>query len=345
MKIAIIGTGIAGHVAAHRLHRDHDITVFEAGDHVGGHTHTLDVELDGGRYAVDTGFIVFNDRTYPNFIALLDDSASPRSRAAMSFCVRDEGSGLEYNGTTLNTLFAQRRNLLRPSFLPHARATSCASTARRRAAARRPATRLALGDFLSASGFSRAFVDDYLVPMGAAIWSADPARMLAFPGALLRALLPQPRHAAASATARSGARSRGGSRALRRAADARRSATASACDTPVESVRRMPGRVMVKARGHERERLRRRVSRLPQRPGAARCCADPTPRGARDPRRDPLPGQRGGAAHRHARCCRARRRPGRPGTTTSRRQPSGRVAVTYNMNILQRLRRAARRSA
>ena len=117
MKIAIIGSGIAGSVVAHRLHGKHDITVYEAASHVGGHTHTHSVEQAGRRYEVDTGFIVFNDRTYPNFIALIEELGVASQESGMSFSVRNEASGLEYNGTTLNTLFAQRRNLLRPSFL------------------------------------------------------------------------------------------------------------------------------------------------------------------------------------------------------------------------------------
>ena len=116
MKIAVIGTGIAGNVAAARLCREHDITVFEAGDHVGGHTHTHTIEDNGRPLAIDTGFIVFNDWTYPNFIALLDELGVPSQPSEMSFGVKCEQTGLEYKGHSLNTLFAQRRNLLRPSF-------------------------------------------------------------------------------------------------------------------------------------------------------------------------------------------------------------------------------------
>src|SRR5689334_17845022 len=116
MKIAIIGSGIAGNVAAYRLHADHDITVFEAGDHIGGHTHTHTLSDSNGQdIAVDTGFIVFNDWTYPNFIALLNELGVESQESSMSFSVKCETSGLEYNGTTLDNLFAQRRNLLRPS--------------------------------------------------------------------------------------------------------------------------------------------------------------------------------------------------------------------------------------
>src|SRR5687767_9719599 len=118
MRVAIIGSGIAGMVAASRLHRaGHEITVFEAGAHVGGHTNTLDVEWQERRVAVDTGFIVFNDWTYPRFIALLNELGVAWQSSNMCFSLRDERTGLEYNGTTLNTLFAQRLNALRPSFL------------------------------------------------------------------------------------------------------------------------------------------------------------------------------------------------------------------------------------
>ena len=116
MKIAIIGTGIAGNVAAYHLHKQHAISVFEAHAHIGGHTHTHDIQHAGRHYAVDTGFIVYNDWTYPNFIQLLDELGVASQESSMSFSVRCEATGLEYNGTSLDTLFAQRRNLLRPSF-------------------------------------------------------------------------------------------------------------------------------------------------------------------------------------------------------------------------------------
>ena len=112
MKIAIVGAGIAGNVAARELHREHEITVFEAGDHVGGHSHTHEVEAHGRTWQVDTGFIVFNDRTYPHFTALLESLGVPAQESSMSFSVRDEAADLEYNGTSVNALFAQRRNLL-----------------------------------------------------------------------------------------------------------------------------------------------------------------------------------------------------------------------------------------
>ena len=116
MNIAIVGAGISGMVAAFLLHREHDVTVFEAADYIGGHTNTITVDWQGTNYDVDTGFIVFNDWTYPRFIQLLDRLGVESQPSEMGFSVRCERTGVEYGGTTLNTLFAQRRNILRPAF-------------------------------------------------------------------------------------------------------------------------------------------------------------------------------------------------------------------------------------
>ena len=183
MKIAIVGSGIAGNVAAHRLHREHDITVYEAADHVGGHSHTHDIELDGRHLAVDTGFIVFNRRTYPHFIALLDELGVASQDSSMSFSVRDERSGLEYNGTSLNALFAQRRNLLRPSFLGMVR-DILRFNREAPALLGEPGGEVPLGELLARGRYGRAFVEHYIVPMGAAIWSTDTGSMLDFPARL-----------------------------------------------------------------------------------------------------------------------------------------------------------------
>ena len=180
MRIAVIGSGISGMVAAYHLSGKHDITVFESGDYIGGHTNTVDVDRAGRHYAIDTGFIVYNDWTYPNFIALLDELNVSWQPSQMSFSVRCDKSGLEYNGTTLNSLFAQRSNLARPSFL---RMVADILRFNRRA----PALLLqhqdnpSLGGYLSREGYSRYFVEHYIVPMGSAIWSSRPAELLGFP--------------------------------------------------------------------------------------------------------------------------------------------------------------------
>lgn len=167
-------------VAAYHLSREHTVTLYEAGSHVGGHTNTVEVEHAGRPYAVDTGFIVYNDWTYPNFIALLHDLRVPWQPSAMSFSVRCERSGLEYNGTTLNSLFVQRRNLVRPSFL---RMVSDILRFNRRAPSllADQTISLSLGEYLYRESYSRYFIEHYIIPMGAAIWSSRPIDMLRVP--------------------------------------------------------------------------------------------------------------------------------------------------------------------
>jgi uncharacterized protein len=180
MKIAIIGTGIAGNVAALNLHKEHDITVFEANKHIGGHSHTHDLEWGGKHYTVDTGFIVFNYKTYPHFTRLLKELDVAVQPSNMSFSVKCEHSGLEYNGNTLNTMFAQRRNLFNPAFY---RMLSDILRFNREAPLLLGAdnNKLSLGEYLSKNKYGSKFIQQYLIPMGAAIWSADPKQMYAFP--------------------------------------------------------------------------------------------------------------------------------------------------------------------
>jgi len=173
MKIAIVGTGIAGNVAAYKLRRDHDITVFEAASYPGGHTNTVDVSEGPRSLPIDTGFIVFNDRTYPNFITLLDEIGQASQPSVMSFSVSSADSGLEYNGAGLNALFAQRRNILRPPFFRMVRDILRFNREAVASLAFEGASRT-VGDYLLRHGYSREFMNDYLVPMAAAIWSAEP---------------------------------------------------------------------------------------------------------------------------------------------------------------------------
>jgi predicted NAD/FAD-binding protein len=179
MKIAIIGAGVAGNTLAYHLHNSHTITVFEAGSHVGGHTHTHNIVHEKREYAVDTGFIVFNDRTYPNFIHLLEELGVAWRTSNMSFSVKSEKSGLEYNGTTLNSLFAQRRNLLRPSFYRMIR--DILRFNKESLELLGDGTEIRLDEYLRESGYSEQFVENYIIPMGSAIWSTDAKQMLEFP--------------------------------------------------------------------------------------------------------------------------------------------------------------------
>lgn len=182
MRIAIIGSGIAGLSRAHLLSRRNEVTVFEAANRVGGHTHTVDVQWQGQGYSIDTGFIVFNDWTYPHFIRLLKHLGVASRPTEMSFSVHDPRTGFEYNGHDLVTLFAQRRNLLSPPFWGMLRdvlrfnreATADLNQQRIESAT-------TLGSYLHAQGYGRRFIDHYIVPMGSAIWSMSPADMLGFP--------------------------------------------------------------------------------------------------------------------------------------------------------------------
>lgn len=182
MKIAIVGSGIAGLTSAYLLNRKHDISVFEAADWIGGHTHTVDVSVAGRDYAIDTGFIVFNDWTYPNFIKLLGQLGVGFKPTEMSFSVHDPHTRTEYNGNNLNSLFAQRRNLLSPTFWGMLRDILRFN---REALADLESQRIdphtTLGDYLQSRGYGQRFIEHYIVPMGAAIWSMSLADMLAFP--------------------------------------------------------------------------------------------------------------------------------------------------------------------
>ena len=182
MNIAIVGSGIAGLTCAYLLGRRHDVTVFEAGAWVGGHTHTVQVTVDSREYAVDTGFIVFNDWTYPNFIRLLGQLGVSSKATEMSFSVTDPDTGLEYNGNNLDSLFAQRSNLLSPGFWGMLRdILRFNKEARRDLAEQRIASDTTLDDYLKAGGYGERFILHYIVPMGAAIWSMPMAEMLNFP--------------------------------------------------------------------------------------------------------------------------------------------------------------------
>jgi uncharacterized protein len=186
-RVAVVGSGISGLATAHALAGIARVTLFEAGDYFGGHTHTVDVTLDGSRFGVDTGFLVFNHRTYPNLVKLFGDLQVETAASDMSFSVQVPGAGLEWSGCDLNTVFAQRRNLLRPRFLRmladivhfNKLATGLATTGAD-AALNEP-----IGDFLAHHGFGDTFREWYFLPMIGCIWSCPTDQMLQFPVATM----------------------------------------------------------------------------------------------------------------------------------------------------------------
>ncbi|MFO0855815.1 MAG: FAD-dependent oxidoreductase [Phycisphaerales bacterium] len=178
MKIAVIGTGVSGLTCALLLSRRHEVHVFEADSRVGGHSNTVMCESpEGALLPVDTGFIVFNERTYPLFTKMLAHLGIDSQPSTMSLSIRCDETGLEYNGTSLNTLFAQRSNLLNPGFLAML-SDLLKFNKLANEAVDYPGT---LGSFVKENGFSARMVDQYLIPMTAAIWSAPRSTVLSMP--------------------------------------------------------------------------------------------------------------------------------------------------------------------
>lgn len=185
MKIAVIGAGISGMTSAYYLSKAHEVHLFEASDRLGGHTNTIDVTIGSKNYAVDTGFIVFNSKNYPLFSALMKEIGVEHQNSHMSFSVKSQKDGLEYNGTSVNALFCQRSNFFRPKFhrmirdimrfnkeatqyyLEHARILGDES--------------MSIEEFANRNNYSKEFIENYLIPMGAALWSASRGEMRKFP--------------------------------------------------------------------------------------------------------------------------------------------------------------------
>ena len=251
LAVAVVGSGVAGLTVAAGLHPHHRVTVYEASDWIGGHTHTVDVDDGGTTVAVDTGFIVCNDWTYPNFLALLARLGVETQPSNMSFSLQHEVTGLEYNGTSLDTLFAQRRNLLSPPFL-----RMIADILRfNREAPRFLAggdERMTLGEWLRAERYGAPFIEQYVVPMGRSIWSAEEAALLGFPARFFIDFFR--RHGFLSVSDRPQWRAvKGGSREYVRALTAP-FRTRIRLATPVASVRRLPHEVVVRTRRGDLER-------------------------------------------------------------------------------------------
>jgi uncharacterized protein len=184
MRIAVVGSGIAGLASAWLLSRHHEVTLFEANDYLGGHTHTHDIELGGRHYAVDTGFIVHNPVHYPLLTRLFDELGVASQPTTMSFAVHNEASGLEYNATSLDALFCQRRNLLSPRFIGMVR-DLFRFYGEAPALLDGPHPGPTLGYWLAEHRYGAAFRDEHLVPMASALWSSPPEQILAFPARYL----------------------------------------------------------------------------------------------------------------------------------------------------------------
>ena len=180
-RIAIIGSGISGLASAYFLHRNHDVVLFEANSYLGGHTNTVGIVLEGKSAAVDTGFLVFNERTYPNLIALFKELDVGSYATDMSFGVSVNGGQLEWAGTNLNSVFAQRKNLFSLSFIRMLRDILKFNGAAQENLERCLASNISLGELLKQDGYSDAFRHHYLLPMAAAIWSSSPEDILDFP--------------------------------------------------------------------------------------------------------------------------------------------------------------------
>lgn len=176
-RIAVIGSGISGMASAYFLQRSHDVVLFEAGAYLGGHTNTVDITVEGVTHPVDTGFLVYNKNTYPNLIALLDELQVGSYATDMSFGVSMDDGKLEWAGTNLDTVFAQRRNLLSPGFLMMLKDILRFN----KAAQSYLQSTASLGELLKAERYGTMFCDVYLLPMAAAIWSCSPGEILKYP--------------------------------------------------------------------------------------------------------------------------------------------------------------------
>lgn len=241
-RIAIIGSGISGLASAYFLSRRHEVVLFEAGDYLGGHTNTVDVTLEGRTHGVDTGFLVYNERTYPNLVALFDELEVASIASDMSFAVSMDGGALEWAGSNLDTVFAQRANLGSPAFLRMVWDILHFNRHAPRFLRQADDSGQTLGQLLQQQGYGARFRDAYLLPMAAAIWSSSPNDILNFPAStFLRFCL---NHALLQVNNRPQWRTVAGG--ARHYVD-KIAATLAQCRlrTPVRSVRRVAGKLVV----------------------------------------------------------------------------------------------------
>jgi uncharacterized protein len=332
VRIAIVGAGVSGLVAAHLLHERHEVAVFEAAARPGGHANTVRVDLAHETHSVDTGFVVYNDRNYPLFERLLDRLGVATQPADMSFGVSDERGRFEYASTSPNGVFARRANLVSPSFV-----RMLAEVPRFQREARallRSDDDPSLAEWLERRAFSRAFVERLIVPQAAAVWSADPRQMWSFPARFLAEFFAN--HGMLELRGRPRWRTvTGGSQ---RYVDALVAPFRERLRlaTPVQAIARHDDHVAVTPRGGEAERFDG-VVLATHADQALALLADPTPRehevlGA-------IPYQPNEAVlHTDRRLLPRRRRAWASWNFHLLDAPAGRPAVTYHMNRLQSLR-------
>ncbi len=333
MRVAVVGAGVSGLVVAHLLHQAHQVTVFEANSYAGGHTHTVRVDTPSQTHQVDTGFIVFNDRNYPNFERLLERLGVGWQRSTMSFSVSDGLGDFEYSSASANGLFAKRAHVLTPWF-----ARMIADLARFNRAAREliagRADDVSLGDWLEGHRFSPAFIERLIVPQVSAVWSADPGEMWSFPARFLVEFFDN--HGLLSFRGRPRWRAvRGGSARYVDALTGRFGGRLR-LRTPIEAVVRRADHVLVKPNGGEPERFDEVVmaTHSDQALGLLRDASD-----REHQILGSIPYQRNEVVlHTDVRMLPSRQRAWASWNYHLLGQPSGAVTMTYHMNRLQSLR-------
>ena len=332
MRVAVIGAGVSGLVAAHELHARHDVTVFEAGAYAGGHTNTVRVDLADETLAVDTGFIVFNDRNYPHFERLLERLGVATQRSTMSFSVSAAHEDFEYAGTPRG-LLAQPGNLTRPAFVRMI-AEYRRFNREARLLLREGSDTLSLRDWLGERRFSDAFVERLIVPQASAVWSADPDQMWSFPARFLVRFFEQ--HGMLGLTGRPRWRTVTGGSA--RYVDALIAPLAGRVRlrTPVDRVERTEDGVLVTPRGGEPERFDEVVIATHS-DQALKMLGDATDR--EHEILGSIPYQHNEAVlHTDRRLLPRRRAAWSSWNYHLLAEPAGRTTVTYHMNTLQSLR-------
>jgi uncharacterized protein len=334
-RIAIVGAGVSGLVAAHELHRQHQITVFDANPYAGGHTNTVRVETDAGALDIDTGFIVYNDGNYPRFEQLLETLGVATQPSTMSFSVSDGRGDFEYNSASPNGLFANRRHLLTPTF--HRMVSDLVRfnrAARELLSAREERSRVSLGQWLEDHAFSRMFIDRLIVPQAAAVWSADPAQMWSFPARFLAEFFDH--HGMLGLRGRPRWRTVTGGSHRYVEALTRPWRDRMRLNTPVRAIRRLEDRVEVTCAGGMHEEFDAVVLAV-HADQALALLADPSPR--EHDLLSAFPYQPNEAVlHTDTALLPRRRRAWASWNYHLLDEPPGRATVTYHMNRLQSLR-------